>query len=151
MLPFCWKVYPEPDEISWCANRSLTWEDFKSTDITGYGARTATGIPVRSVKMDSTFIIEARAIFVRDKSWVKDTSKQLLIHEQIHFDISELVARKLRQFFYHRIVTDKNYEKIMMELNPIFGYGDELNCKFDDETQNGRLNEEQSMKLCVSL
>lgn len=45
------------------------------------------------------FIYEVQSYFLPDQSWVKPDidSPHLLIHEQLHFDITELHARKLRK------------------------------------------------------
>lgn len=45
------------------------------------------------------FRVEAYAIFVPGGSWVKEPTNALLLHEQAHFDITEIHARKMRKLF----------------------------------------------------
>ncbi|MUP46242.1 DUF922 domain-containing protein [Gramella sp. BOM4] len=97
----------EKDErIFWAEDRPLTWSDFKaeaeadhdfaaSTNSgisLGWNYSTASGKPV--------FEYEVQAYFDPNRSWVQediDESDELLAHEQAHFDISEIHARKFRR------------------------------------------------------
>ncbi|MDX1544855.1 MAG: DUF922 domain-containing protein [Christiangramia sp.] len=92
-------------KIRWQEDRPLTWQDFRAEPVESlsYSANTnsgigyswdystATGTPVLNHEVTSNFYPE--------HSWVKevDDMEYLLDHEQLHFDISELHARKLRK------------------------------------------------------
>lgn len=89
------------DEIRWRSDLRLSWEDFKARPdrFSQMDALTESGITF-SWSCDSRgFDLEAYAIFVPTGSWVKEPTEALLQHEQGHFDITEIHARKLRKFF----------------------------------------------------
>lgn len=94
------------DQIFWEKGTKLKWSDFKGKpkSDTMKSAMTSSGIKfkVRSAdggegKMKLIFSISAK--FSPQRSWVRPgkESKYLLAHEQIHFDIAELFARRLRK------------------------------------------------------
>ncbi len=93
------------EKILWSSARPLTWEDFKARpDLTNtYSANTNSGIGYSwnySTASGSPVLEhEVTASFYPNRSWVKQIEEKeyLLAHEQAHFDISELHARKLRQ------------------------------------------------------
>ncbi|SNC60095.1 protein of unknown function [Hymenobacter gelipurpurascens] len=90
-----------PTTIEWRADRRLTWEDFKARPNTDrLAALTSSTIDAKVGCIDYQFSAQVRAIFVPTESWVRNpatASPNLLRHEQLHFDITELHTRKLRQ------------------------------------------------------
>jgi len=92
--------------IAWNDQRKLTWNDFKAKPKanTSAVALTASGITFGySVKQSNTEIISFNANveshFYPNKSWfIKERADNyILAHEQLHFDITELHVRKLRE------------------------------------------------------
>jgi hypothetical protein len=89
------------DEITWSDTRPLTWDDFTGTPDpdSPRDAVTTSGV-VGTFKCDTTgFSFDVKAVFSKSQSWV-EAGKQtaaLLAHEQGHFDISEVFARKARK------------------------------------------------------
>ncbi|MGB2759905.1 MAG: DUF922 domain-containing protein, partial [Maribacter stanieri] len=91
--------------VSWEPNFRFTWNDFKGdVPITsGAAATTASGITYRfstyyendELKVD----YNVYAYFYPTKSWYKPKlcNEVTLLHEQLHFDITELYARKMRK------------------------------------------------------
>ncbi|EID73678.1 hypothetical protein W5A_10195 [Imtechella halotolerans K1] len=91
--------------IKWDRNRLLTWKDFqgkpqKDSDV---AATTASGV-FYSIKYGTKgsevrVVVDVYAYFSPRQSWYhKDMADDhLLSHEQLHFDITELYARKLRK------------------------------------------------------
>ena len=95
----------EQEKIKWQANRHLTWNDFKAAPDTtlSYSANTNSGISYSWNYSTATGVPvlehEVFTNFYPNRSWVQDDihdEEYLLGHEQLHFDISELHARKLR-------------------------------------------------------
>lgn len=89
---------------------------------------------------------ELYALFVKGKSWTKSNSLELLAHEQLHFDISELAMRRMRQkFSKHKIVTLEGVNKM---LHSTFQAASKerkrLNREYDEETNHG-LNKENQL------
>lgn len=110
--------------ILWEEERKLTWSDFQAEpDTTSpFHASTNSGISfswaLQSSEDKSDFDYEIKTTFQPGLSWVKEKEKSriLLAHEQLHFDITELHARKLRKLLENYKVT-KNIKK---ELNDIY-------------------------------
>jgi len=88
--------------IYWDKNHRLDWKDFEGNPEYKYesiSALTSSGIVHYTGCKDGQLIYKIKAYFEKDKSWVKEEARtnHHLAHEQIHFDITELSARKLRQ------------------------------------------------------
>ncbi len=97
------------DSLNWEASRKLRWADFLGMpdEHTIFGARTFTALRYKLYDNDTGCRVVVRCIFLKMMSWRsdKDTTTYALQHEQGHFDISELYARKLRKAFgeYHYV------------------------------------------------
>ncbi len=90
------------DILYWSTDHRLTWDDFKgypSYQHAEISAMTASGIVHYSGCKDGFINYKVQAYFERKESWVKSEAltNHHLIHEQIHFDITELHARKVRK------------------------------------------------------
>jgi hypothetical protein len=88
-------------EIRWVPNHRLSWSDFKGRPdrSSGMDALTESGISFSWSCDARGFHQETYSMFVPTKSWVKTKTPELLKHEQLHFDITELHARKIRKYF----------------------------------------------------
>ena len=137
-------VAPPPTEkITWSASRPLTWADFKSKPqpIEQMAALTSASIDTEIGCKDYVFSSRVIAVFIPNESWVRDAAKAspaLLRHEQLHFDLTELHARMMRQKL--------SIAKFDCEhLNPAFqnlsnamysGWKREM-ARYDQETNHG--------------
>lgn len=92
--------------IAWEASHKLSWEDFKAKPNSASSAVAITasgltfGFSVNEVdKKIVSFTTQVEAHFYPDKSWYKpdEINETTLAHEQLHFDITELHARKFRE------------------------------------------------------
>ena len=95
------------DEISWKASRRLTWDDFKAKadDKDPLHALTATNIDMKAKCEDGELKVKVESVFSTKESWSKNKkSDRLLFHEQLHFDITEIYARRL----YKELTSLKN-------------------------------------------
>lgn len=119
-------------KLAWNEKKPLSWKDFQGepNHRISYDASTNSGMSYSwslstSAKGKNEFVYEVKSNFYPNLSWVKEKEKNdhLLAHEQLHFDISELHARKLRKAMleyclgkdikmdlrdiYHRIESDR--------------------------------------------
>ena len=93
------------DTIVWSASNRLEWKDFRAKPKPSFKAAaiTASGITYSfsSIARGSAVSAEFKvfAYFYPDKSWYKPQicDDFVLMHEQLHFDITELYARKFRK------------------------------------------------------
>jgi len=100
-------------KIEWEYNERLDWSDFKGTPVPGskFTANTNSGLSyswgytTRGGKTALSYQVISN--FYPELSWVKGSRKpdDLLLHEQIHFDITEVHARKLRKCLDEYVVT----------------------------------------------
>jgi hypothetical protein len=135
------------ERIQWDKNRPLTWKDFKGEPdsmlknkylaISWCGIQTSYALS----KNKDSLLVGLKAHFNTKLSWVvtKSSSKNLLNHEQTHFNIVELYARKLRKV----ISTEKVYKKKISEsIDKLFYDNDKLKNQYqnlyDKETNLSR-------------
>lgn len=144
------------DTIVWSAERLLTKADFKGKRSSGGVASTSSGLSLRSKDNDGALMLYVVAVFYKSKSYMKGDSQYILKHEQLHFDITELHARKLRQK-----ISEKDFEKVKSVSREIQRSFDEAirDCekeqsKYDKETNhsiNAAKQKEWSEKIKQQL
>lgn len=87
--------------VAWAGRRPLTVADFQGRPGPSepHAALTSATIDARGACRDNTFTADVRAVFDPATSWVREPgaiTAALLRHEQLHFDIAEIYARRLR-------------------------------------------------------
>jgi hypothetical protein len=95
----------DPEKMPWSETRRLTWADFQGTPNRSddFVASTNSGISfsysISNRDGNYGFRYTVLSNFYPKDSWYKpeSASEYILKHEQTHFDISELYARKLRK------------------------------------------------------
>lgn len=102
-------------------NVQLKWKDYQGTVEEDANITALTSIGFRmgykgTARQDSLIVV-VEAFFDKQNSWVKkDTTAYALKHEQLHFDITELYARKLKQSIQSASLTYKNYQSVLRDL-----------------------------------
>ena len=137
----------EDRAVPWNDDLQLQWTDFngRPTQGTTVVAVTASGLSFGfSTKMSETRLVEytsfVDAHFYPDKSWyIKERANSIILdHERLHFDITELHARKFRQ----RIAQTKFDLRISEQMERIHTtINDELRQmqqKYDLETNHSQ-------------
>ena len=147
------------ETISWSASRPLSWNDFRGNVPTSprAAAITASGITYSFATsgtkdaMEVDFKIDT--FFYPKKSWYQPAVCDAIIlsHEQLHFDISELFARKMKKrleaetFTYDTVKSKVKsiYREILDELN-------DFQNRYDTETNFSRnLAKQEEWKLQI--
>ena len=133
------------ETISWNESRKLTWEDFKAqpnTEIEAV-ALTASGITFGySVKTAGSRIIDfstsVQVHFYPNKSWYlkEKGNTHILEHEQLHFDITELYARKFREQLGRLVVNQNLKEQINRLHHAINEAVNETQKRYDSQTNH---------------
>ena len=136
-------------EVVWDVDRKLTWEDFKATppsiSETNASASTNCGFDVSAQSNSNRQLIAVtiKNIFYGNKSWVrmdKSDLTKLLEHEQAHFDLCEVYARRLR-----KRVEDSNYKlNIDTAILEVFEAFKQRQLLYDKETNHSRNKEKQA-------
>ena len=133
-------------QLSWNEFYKLQWDDFQGEpDKNSLGdAATAVSIKAKPFLVKKQISYDVVAIFNREKSWVRDKSASLLAHEQLHFDIAELYARKIRKKINElkdQGVNDiKVYNAAIQEL---LQESNEVDRHYDIETLHGAMSNKQ--------
>lgn len=145
-----WSIENEDIEIVWSADRPLHWDDFRATPrgraLTGAVTHSTIKVTPKANQWTGRVAVSVQATFACNKSWVREkarSSEYLLNHEQRHFDIAELYARKLRKALQAERITAGNYKKIKKTIiEPLFQEYVEFDKEYDHTTVHG-LNKDQ--------
>ena len=97
MLPAGSVVDQNVSFIEWNASRRLDWNDFKASPPKNprAAALTSTSIKIDFGYHNESLQFHIRCRFDKEASWGFVKNDYVLSHEQGHFDISEIYARKL--------------------------------------------------------
>jgi hypothetical protein len=138
--------------ITWSEDLKLQWSDFKGEpkSVGDAVAITASGISFQfsttkssSGLVDYSFSITAH--FYPDKSWHVNglLSDKILDHERLHFDITELYARKFRQRVSNTTFTNAINSEMEHINNAINVELAAMQKKYDAETNHSQNTEKQ--------
>lgn len=129
------------DTIAWKENVKLKWADFRGAPnpVAPYKAITSAGINYYfTVHKSRSFSFIVHSVFYKKKSWYVASSGPLLRHEQGHFDITEIFARRLRKAFQEYTL---NSATIQNDLERIWEYmlseKEKLSKQYDKESDFG--------------
>ena len=103
-----YQTYDKVNYVYWSDSRKLTWEDFQGKPI-GSNENYVTEIhlynpaTIEKANIFSTAKLTSICVFDKKHSWVnkKVASADLLLYNQVIFNIYELYTRKLRKEFYN--------------------------------------------------
>ncbi len=131
--------------LIWNENRKITWDDFKSQNkVHSYERASAVITPgliaypnnIEESKIKKVKII---ATVYKNKSWYKIKEDYILNHEQVHFNITEIYARKFRKELAKIEESgDKiNANTFLSLFHKIEDEHWEFQSQYEDETQRG--------------
>lgn len=135
-------------EISWSLNRPLTWEDFRATPPAEgeEQAKTVYLLSYESRCRGLDFTVDVTAIMLPLQSWVKpfvratvSGSARVLRHEQTHFNLTEVHARRMRRYFkelYNPCGLPD--ERLREAVDRFVREESDAQGRYDKETQYGR-------------
>lgn len=135
--------------LIWRKEKKIQWEDFEavipSQTVHAAISKVAVNYSYNSVRDSIKLVVEA--CFTKKQSWVIPENKTdyLLNHEQRHFDIAEINARKFRQY---ALKWDGKYNiaGYLSEGNDIFSKSlDTMQDTYDKET-NHSINKKEQKK-----
>ena len=149
---FCQKFN---DEIEWNEERKLNWSDFNVDTLNRVkvnGANfEAEAISCVRLVFEYYYIGDSLNLFVRNlfiphESYVytEKPSNQLLSHEQGHFNLSELYARKIREKIRDfQVCGELDLEKCVAVYRCLKKELDVADKRYDEDTLYGTLKSEQ--------
>ncbi|MDA0197654.1 MAG: hypothetical protein OT643_02615 [Bacteroidetes bacterium] len=134
----------------WDLNDPLVWDDFKGepTNDKRIAALTYSAI-IYSYFCDSTKYLNCtvKATFKPDLSWVRNEAKtkDVLAHEQLHFDITEYFARKLRLHLLNKQFACNDTLQLVAEANLILDQWRAYDKEYDHQTHFSHHKEMQNI------
>lgn len=141
-------------KIYWEEGKKLNWNNFKSKinnqkgqNIVAYTNCGWTYSYVKSSNPKAPVEIKIETIFNEDKSWkdVKRINDYVLLHEQKHFDVAEVYARKLRREIAEKIKNSADFDARFKTIyNQILKEYRDFQNIYDGETRNGMIEEKQA-------
>lgn len=141
-------------KITWKEGEKLNWSNFKSavnkknnSDVVAYTHCGWQYSVVKSTNPQAGVEIVIETIFNEWKSWkdVKRINDYVLLHEQKHFDIAEVYARKLRKEVAEKIKTSGDYERNFKAIyNRIYNEYRDFQISYDRDTKHGMDKEKQA-------
>ncbi|MFM2135921.1 MAG: hypothetical protein RL021_1321 [Bacteroidota bacterium] len=147
------KPFKGDDTLLWSPERKLLWSDFKgkAPQPTPYSAQSNCIYALATLQgfAADTMILTSvlSPCFTRKASWVESGAEQdqLLSHEQLHFDLCELYARKFRQKLSTAVLSILQFDK---EIQSLFSENwsayRSAQDRYDAETQHGTIAEKQT-------
>ena len=130
------------DTIRWSPHYKLKWSDFTGLPDTTSGsfALTSSGIRYKYSVTDTLLTFSVVAFFDKKHSWkIAYATDALLDHEQLHFDITEVYARKLKAELAKLRCDKVTVRKAIADLvQRIIDEKDAMQTQYDNETDLGR-------------
>jgi signal recognition particle GTPase len=138
------------DHIYWNKTFTLEWTDFQGVppDTKSSAALSNIAIPYGfETYSDGRVTINVNACFIKSKSWSipKFQNNLLLQHEQLHFDIAELIRRKIVKALIDADITVDNAEAVMKSIMKHYWAGEykQLQEQYDAESNFSRFISKQ--------
>lgn len=137
------------DTVIWQAETPLVFTDFKGkvSANKAIGGQVLSGILLYTKEIEGLPVFVVEAIFIKSKSFIRDSSLYALNHEQMHFNITEIFARQAR-----KKLLKTNFAKISnvnKKLNDLYKEVNESLSKYqelyDNDTEHGTNFTKQKM------
>jgi hypothetical protein len=139
----------EKDEelIEWKNSKKLSWNDYKgkADPASGAAASTATYLTIEYNFDRSGLTYKITCSFSKDKSWTRDRTDHILAHEQGHFDIAEVFARKLNMRMKEYRVNTRTMQNDLKKIyQEVMDEKEKMQNDYDEETNHSIIKEKQA-------
>lgn len=133
--------------LDWNTGKRLVWDDYKSRPDarSDAAASTSTYLGINYSVSGSSINYKITCSFSKNKSWGRYKTDYILSHEQGHFDITEIFARKL-----NKRISEYKFDKTSYKIDLQKIYQDILEEKeqfqnqYDEETDFSRNKDKQA-------
>jgi hypothetical protein len=136
--------------LLWKEDRLLRWEDYRAQPdpANPAAAVTATYLQVSFDYRAGVVHYTIHSGFVPERSWGRHKDDWILAHEQGHFDLAEIYARRLYRAFQQYRFNAKTFRQDLNRLyEHIMKEKDDAQRAYDRETDHSRNREEQEAWL----
>jgi hypothetical protein len=140
-------IAQDEEFIEWSASKPLTWDDYLAKPLSSSDAaaitNTALGIEYHIKNNVLSYKISCR--FSKTRSWGKYKTTYILQHEQGHFDITEIFARRLAKEIKEYKFNPRKYQDDLGKIyKRLMDEKEEYQNKYDKETDYSRNQEKQA-------
>jgi hypothetical protein len=129
------------DMIPWQGDKRLAWDDFLCEPKVGTDAvaSTSTSLGIAYQLTDGALKYHITCYFNKEKSWGLMKTDYILAHEQGHFDITEIFARRLNESLQNYQFSKRTYKKDISQIyQAIVSQKEEYQKMYDSETDHSR-------------
>jgi hypothetical protein len=129
----------EEELVDWNPSRRLTWADYKANPdpASDAAASTTTYLGIEYSISNNSFGFKIQCRFSKDRSWGLHKTDYILSHEQGHFDIAEIFARKLNKAMGEYSFNKKSYQKDLKKIyQDIMEEKEKMQDDYDKETNH---------------
>jgi hypothetical protein len=148
LLPSVLSAQSKDEELlEWNAARKLTWSDYKASPNpeSDAAASTTTYLGIDYNISSTSFSYKIQSLFSKTRSWGLHKTAYILGHEQGHFDIAEVFARKLHKEMSEYKFNKKTYQKDLQKIyNEVTGEKEDVQNEYDRETRHSINKEKQA-------
>ena len=143
--------------IPWLPERKLAWEDFYAEPKRNSEAvaSTSTSLGISYQMEEGLLVYKITCNFSKQKSWGLLKTEYILAHEQGHFDITEIAARRLYAALQQYEFNSETYKQDINALYRIIVKDKEnMQAEYDhitDHSRNRRLQREWQDKIRLML
>jgi len=131
----------DDDYIKWKEDRKLTWDDFKAPPqkIGSTAALTTTHLGFSYSMTNGKVSYKIECGFQKSRSWGLVKNDWILKHEQGHFDIAEIFARKLyKQVSGYKFDKNTFQKDLDVIYKSVMDEKEKFQQQYDDETDYSR-------------
>jgi len=127
--------------IPWELDKRLVWDDFLCEPKVGSDAvaSTSTSLGIAYQLSNGELRYHITCYFNKEKSWGLMKTDYILAHEQGHFDITEIFARKLNEALQNYKFSKRNYKRDIGQIyQSIVSEKEEFQKTYDSESDHSR-------------
>jgi hypothetical protein len=148
LLPLAMNAQDKSDELmDWASSRRLTWSDYKAdpNPNSDAAASTTTLIGIEYKMNNGNFDYSITCKFSLSRSWGLHKTEYILAHEQGHFDIAEIFARKLHKAMGEYTFNSRTYQKDLRKIyQDIMKEKEDFQNTYDRETNHSIKKDKQA-------
>jgi len=134
-------IAQDDEVIKWSSSKRLTWKDYLAKPSTGddIAAITSTALGMEYHVRNNNVTYRITCHFSKTKSWGRYKTDYILRHEQGHFDITEIFARKLVKAIKEYRFNPAKYQDDLSDIyKKIMEDKEEFQTEYDEETDFSR-------------
>jgi predicted secreted Zn-dependent protease len=108
----------EKNMIAWKKDYKLSWKDFKARPdpASSFAAQTSYSIQYSMSSNESGLRYHVSCSFDMSRSWGRNRTPDILAHEQAHFDIGEIFARRIRRDFKSYVYNQRTVKQDLRDI-----------------------------------